>query len=180
MTHDFTGKLSRGQYLGLQEQKDAPYFRTHLKEETSYKHKPPLHIDPGWWKMLPSQSRSWLISMLYLQNQIDPFSKDFFSSQQSPSLLVVLCLGYIPEIWIALTDLLIFAFRGTVNDIKAAAYIQQGSCWIDDRGIISASHRGQLHPVPQRTRGNEKPQSFPETHTWDSHIWSHNHWQMLL
>jgi hypothetical protein len=35
MTHDFTGKLSSGQYLGLQEQKEAPYFRTHLKEEPS-------------------------------------------------------------------------------------------------------------------------------------------------
>jgi hypothetical protein len=47
MTHDFTGKLRRGKYLGLQEQKEAAYFRTHLKEEMSSKHKPPLHIDPG-------------------------------------------------------------------------------------------------------------------------------------
>jgi hypothetical protein len=58
MTYDFIGKLSREQYLELQEKKESPYFRTHQKEETSFKHKPPLHIDPGWWKMLPSQPRS--------------------------------------------------------------------------------------------------------------------------
>jgi hypothetical protein len=167
MTHDFIGKLSRGQYLGLQEQKEAPYFKTHLKEETSYKHKPPLHFDPGWWKMLPSQSWSWLISMLYLQNQIDPFSKDFFSSQKSPSLLVASCLTHIPEIWIAVRDLgfINFCLEENCKWHKGSSSYLAGK--LLDIGIISGDPTEGSCILSHRVHMEMKNLSFPEMHTWD-------------